>query len=76
MKKRIRLATGDKVEIIDSKSPYFGKTGKLIKLQLIRTEMINTNSKTISSKEEYHWAVKLDDIETTEAFTLRQLRKI
>ncbi len=48
MNKRIRQATGDKVEIIDRASPYFGKTGKLIKIRSVPTEMINSKSKTIS----------------------------
>ncbi len=76
MNKRIRLATGDKVEIIDRNSPYFGKTGKLIEPRLVPTIMINSNSKPISSKEEYHCKVKLEDTETTVEFTPTQLRKI
>lgn len=73
MNKRIRLAKGDKVEIIDRNSPYFGKTGELIEIQPAPTEMINSSSKVISSKVEYYCKVKLEDTETTVVFTLTQL---
>jgi hypothetical protein len=66
MNKRIRQATGDKVEIIDKESPYFGKTVTLIEPRPVPVRM----------KLEYHWLVKLDGTETTEVFTPRQLRKI
>ena len=66
MKERIRQATGDKVEIIDRESPYFGKTGTLIEPRSVPVRM----------KLEYHWLVKLDDTETTEVLAPRQLRKI
>ena len=76
MNKKIRLATGNKVKIIDGTSPYFGKTGTLIEIRSVPTEMINHSSKTISSKIEYRYVVKLDDTETIEVFALMQLRKI
>lgn len=76
MNKRERWATNDRVEIIDKDSPYFGKTGTLIEIRPVPTEMINRSSKTISSKIEYRYVVKLDDTETIEVFALRQLRQI
>jgi len=75
MNRKIRLAKGNRVEIIDRTSPYFGKTGKLIEPITVHTEMINRSSKVISSKKEYYWKVKLDDTETTVEFTSSQLRK-
>lgn len=65
MNKRIRMATGDKVEIIDRESPYFGKTGTLIEPTSVPVRM----------KLEYHWLVKLDGTETTEVFAPNQFRK-
>ncbi len=66
MKKKIRLATGNKVEIIDRTSPYFGKTGTLIEPRRV----------PVGLKLEYHWLVKLDGTETTEIFAPNQFRKI
>lgn len=75
MDKRIRLATGNKVEIIDRNSPYFGKTGELIEIRTVPIKMINRSSTVISSKEEYYFKVKLEDTETPVEFTLSQLKK-
>jgi len=76
MNKRIRLAKGDKVEIIDRNSPYFGKIGELMEIQPAPTEMINSSSKVISSKVEYYCKVKLEDTGTIGEFTVDQLREI
>ncbi len=64
--KKIRLATGNKVEITDRTSPYFSKTGTLIEPRRVPAGL----------KLEYHWLVKLDGTETTEIFALNQLRKM
>lgn len=66
MDKKIRLATGNKVKIIDRTSPYFGKTGTLIEPRAVPVRL----------KLEYHWLVKLDGTETTELFAPQQLEKI
>ena len=66
MNKKIRLATGNKVEIIDRTSPYFGKTGTLIEPRRVPVRM----------KLEYHWLVKLDGTDTMEVFAPEQLEKI
>ncbi len=66
MNRKIRLATGNKVKIIDGTSQYFGKTGTLIEPRRVPVRM----------KLEYHWLVKLDGTETTEIFAFKQLEKI
>jgi hypothetical protein len=66
MKKQIRLATNDRVKIIDKKSPYFDKTGILKEPRRVPVRM----------KLEYHWLVKLDSTDKTELFTPEQLLKI
>ena len=71
-----RLATGDKVEIIDINSQYYGKIGELIYISSAPMEMINRSSKVINSKVEYYFEVKLVDTETTVRFSPSQLRKI
>ena len=65
MNKLIRLATGNKVEIIDRTSPYFGKTGTLIEPRRVPVRM----------KLKYHWLVKLDGTDTMEIFAPEQLKK-
>ena len=71
-----RIHTGDKFEVTDKKSPYFGKTVIFIEPRLIPKEMINFSGKVISSEREYHYIFKLENTETTEEFTLTQLRKV
>ena len=66
MSARIRLATGNKVKIIDGTSPYFGKKGTLIEPRRVPAGL----------KLEYQWLVKLDGTETTEIFGFKQLEKI
>jgi len=61
-----RIHTNDKVKIIDSTSPYFGKTGTLIEPRRVPVRM----------RLEYHWLVKLDGTEATELFAFKQLEKI
>ena len=75
MNRRIRLATGNKVEIIDRNSPYFSKTGEVIEIRTVPIEMINRSSQVISSRKEYYFRVMLEDTETTVEFTLSQLKK-
>ncbi len=65
MNRRGRLATNNKVKIIDKASPYFGRNGILIEPKHI----------PVGLKLEYHWLVKIGDIETTELFAPKQLRK-
>ena len=72
MNKPNRLATSNKVEIIDRTSQHFGKTGKVIDTRLVPIEILN---KPTSSKVECYVIVELDDTETTETFTLSQLKK-
>jgi len=66
MNKQIRLATGNKVKIIDKASQHFGKSGILIEIRRVPVRM----------KLEYQWLVKLDGTETTEIFAFKQLEKI
>ena len=44
MDKNIRLAEGDKIEIIDKTSPYFGKTG--IVADIVKRNLIMKNDKS------------------------------
>ena len=60
MNKPKRLATGNKVEIID------GRTGILIEARRVPVRM----------RLEYHWLVKLDGTDTMEVFAPEQLEKI
>jgi len=66
MNKIIRLATGNKVKIIDKASKHFGKTGILKKPRRVPVRM----------KLEYHWLVKLDGMDTMEVFAPEHLKKI
>ncbi len=66
MNRKIRLATGNKVKIVDGTSPYFGKTGTLIEPRRVPAGL----------KLEYQWLVRLDHTETTEIFAFKQLEKI
>ena len=68
-----RIHKGDKVEIIDSESPYFGKTGTVMEAASVPEQMINRSSKVISSREIIRVVVKLDDTGTTEIFNSKQL---
>ena len=76
MNKRSRLATGDKVEIIDGNSPHFGKTGVFMG-SISGRMIVDPSSKPIKTKpSDPHWKVKLDDTGTIETFTVDQFRKI
>ena len=66
MNKPIRLATGNKVKIIDRTSPHFGETGTLVEPRRVPVEM----------KLEYHWLVKIDGTGGTELFAPKQLEKV
>ncbi len=66
MNRKIRLATGHKVKIIDRESPHFGRTGILIEPRRVPVEL----------RLENQWLVKLDGTETTEIFAVEQLEKI
>lgn len=66
MNKPNRLATGNKVKIIDEKSPYFSKMGTLIEPRRV----------PVSMKLEYHWLVKLDGTGTMEVFNPKKLEKM
>ncbi len=72
MNKPNRLATGDKVEIIDRESEYYGKTGEVKEVGIRTIELINTRRKQIIK----YAKVTLDDTGTTVEFTLNQLRRI
>ncbi len=74
MNNESRWATGNKVEIIDSGSSNFGKTGVLMGPILVT--MINAGSQPIRPRTEYHWKVKLDDTGAIETFAPYQLKKI
>ena len=76
MNRLSRLATGDKVEIIDRGSPDFRKTGKVIKCVCKPLTMINSGGKSISSGVLTLCEVKLEDTGTIGEFTVDQLRKI
>lgn len=66
------LAIGDKVEVIDRGSHYFGQTGKVIKRVRKPLIMINSGkSGTLTLCE-----IKLEDTGAIEDFTVSQLRKI
>ena len=71
-----RIATNDKVKIIDSTSPYFGKTGIVIAPIAIPTEIIKGNSIPRGSYTSLFFKVKLEDTETPVDFTLSQFEKI
>jgi hypothetical protein len=66
MNRKIRLATGNKVKIIDRESPHFGKTGTLIEPRQVPDGL----------RLVYKWLVKLDGTETTEIFAFERLEKI
>ena len=66
MTKPKRLATGNKVKIINKASQHFGKTGILIGVRRVPVRM----------KLEYHWLVKLDGTDTMEVFDPKKLEKI
>ena len=72
MNKRNRLAKGDKIKIIDRSSIDVGKTGTVIEIIGLPTEILN---KPTGSKVEYYCRVKLEGTETTAEFALSQLRK-
>ena len=66
MNKPIRLATGNKVKIIDRTSLHFDKTGTLVEPRRV----------PVGLKLEYHWLVKIDGTGVTELFAFKQLGKI
>lgn len=66
MSKLIRLATGNKVKIIDKTSLYFGETGTLVEPRRVPVGM----------KLEYHWLVKIDGTGSTELLAPKQLEKV
>jgi len=76
MNRKIRLAMGNKVKVVDRNSPYFGKVGELIEIRTKHVEMINRSSKVVNSGVESYFVVKLEDTEITETFTFEQLEKI
>jgi hypothetical protein len=60
-----RLATGNKVKIIDKVSQHFNKMGILIEPRCVPVGM----------RLENHWLVKLDDTDAEEVFAPEQLEK-
>jgi hypothetical protein len=76
MNRRSRLATHDKVEIVDKSSRRFGKTGELIAGATIHTTMISFGSKPVGSKETVYCLVKLEGKKTPVRFNPNQLRRI
>lgn len=76
MNKPNRLETGDRVKIIDRKSPYFGKTGVVRTLITIPTEIIKADSIPRGQYTMLLFKVKLEDTETPVDFTSSQLEKI
>ena len=71
-----RVHTGDKFEVIDRESPYFGKTVIFIKQNTQHIDMLNPSGKTIGKKKEVHNLFKLEGMEDIIEFTANQLRKI
>lgn len=71
-----RMKEGDTVEITDRASPYFGKTGRLMKIVRVHITMIDSASRPTSQREEYRCEVKLEDTETTEQLSLSQITRI
>ena len=70
-----RIQTGDKYEVIDRKSQYFGNTVIFIERRPQHIEMIDHIGKVIESKEEFYFIFKIEGTETTVEFTLTQLSK-
>ena len=66
-----RLATSDPVKIIDSKSPDFGKTGKVMTIKSVPVIML----KGEPQKEEIRILVKLDDTDKPVWFLSHQFKK-
>jgi hypothetical protein len=76
MRRLSRLKPNDKVEIIDSSSPDFSKTGEVIHIWSRPTTMISSGSKPIRSGSKICCQVKLDDAGTMTEFYVGQIRKI
>jgi hypothetical protein len=74
MSKRVRLATGNEVEIVDRSSPHYGKKGIISDIKHIPVTMIDYASKPLSTHEEITFIVKLDDINLE--FNKNQIKKV
>lgn len=72
MNKPNRLATNNRVEVIDRESEYYGKTGKVKEVGIRTIELINTRRKQIIK----YAKVTLDDTGNLVEFTLNQLKRI
>ncbi len=72
MDKEVSMSTDDRVEIIDSKSPYIGKTGTVVNVKTIPMSLF---SKGIP-KMQTRLLVKLDNTGDKETFILRQVKKV
>ena len=60
MSKKIRLSTGNLVQIIDSSSPHYKKKGNVVDIKYIPVTMISTASNPLNSHEEIIVTVKID----------------
>jgi hypothetical protein len=70
------LELGDRVEVIDRTSPYFGKRGGVMDSECPRLIMIDLGSKPTGSEVKVYCQVKLEDTGTAVEFALNHLRKI
>ena len=71
-----RIHTGDKFEVTDRESPYFGKTVIFFAPKSEPIQMLNWSGKVVDSKRNQSCIFKLEGTETTVEFTLTQLRQI
>lgn len=67
-----RIAKNTQVEIIDSESPYFGKTGEVMTIMPVLVKMLREGTQ----KEEFRIQVKLDDTGEFAWFLGHQLEKV
>lgn len=76
MDKPNRLATNNKVEVIDKESEYFGKIGRVIDANVRPVTMINSNGKTTGTGKEVNILVRFEEKEVEMKFAPNQLKKI
>ena len=72
MYKEVRFSKDDKVEILDSKSSYIGKTGTVVNVKEIPMSLFSKGP----PKMQIRLLVKLDDTGDKETFTLSQVKKV
>ena len=74
MSGRVRIATGDQVEIIDSSSPDYGKKGMVTDIKSIPVTMIDLASKPLTRSEEFVLTVKIGGVD--KQFKTKQIKKV